>query len=63
MVLPGIRGIESVTRYADAGLGAQIEVSHSMYVGNKWLAVSARYFEGSTRLPVEGFFKSVEWRP
>jgi hypothetical protein len=63
MVLPGMRGIETVTRYADVGLGAQIEVSHSMYAGNKWLAVSVRYFEGGTRLPVEGFFKSVEWRP
>lgn len=64
MVLPGMKGVETVTRYgAFGGDRDQIEISHSMYVGNKWLAVSVRYFEGDKRWPAERFFKSVEWRP
>lgn len=64
MVLPGMKGVETVTRYgAFGGDRDQIEVSHSMYVGNKWLAVSVRHFEGDKRWPAERFFKSVEWRP
>lgn len=64
MLLPGMKGIETVTRYAAfTGNGDQIEISHSMYVGNKWLAVSVRHFEGDKRWPAERFFKSVEWRP
>lgn len=64
MVLPGMRGIETVTRYGAFGSGSsQIEISHSMFVGNKWLAVSVRHFEGDKRWPAARFFKSVEWRP
>ena len=64
MILPGMRGIETVTQYeAIGGNKPQIHISRSMYVGNKWLAVSVRYFEGDTRWPAERFFKSVEWKP
>lgn len=64
MPLPGMKGIETVSRYGAFGSDrSQIEISHSMYVGNKWLAVSVRHFEGDKRWPAERFFKSVEWRP
>ena len=63
MVLPGMKGVETVTRYGGFGGGGQIEISHSMYVGNKWLAVSVRHLEGDKRWSAERFFKSVEWKP
>lgn len=64
MLLPGMKGVETVTRYgAFGGDRDQIEISHSMYVGNKWLAVSVRHFEGDKRWPAERFFKSVSWKP
>lgn len=64
MILPGMKGVETVTRYgAFGGNSDQIEISHSMYVGNKWLAVSVRHFEGDKRWPAERLFKSVRWNP
>lgn len=64
MILPGMRGIETVTQYASfVSDKPQIEIARSMYVGNKWLTASVRYHEGDTRWPAERFFKSVEWKP
>jgi len=64
MPLPGMRGIEIVTRSMSFGSDEpQIEVARSMYVGNKWLAVSVRHFENDKSWPHDRFFNSVTWRP
>ena len=64
MPLPGMRGIETVTRLDGFGSDrSQIEYSRSMVVGNKWLAVSVRHYEGDKNFPHDRFFRSVRWAP
>jgi hypothetical protein len=64
MPLPGMRGVEVVSRiYTFGGDGAQIEYSRNMYVGNKWLSVSVRHFETDNSWQRDRFFKSVTWKP
>jgi len=64
MPLDGMRGVEVVKRYQsfDAD-SSQIETSHDMFVGNKWLSVSVRHFQSDSRWSPQRLFKSVDWRP
>lgn len=64
MPLPGMQGTELVYRYLGGfGSGNQIETARNMYVGNKWLSVSVRYFEGDKNWSPQRFFDSVRWTP
>ena len=64
MPLPGMRGIEVVSRYLGFGSdGPQIVYSRNMYVGNKWLSVEVRHYENDKSWPRDRFFNSVTWKP
>jgi len=62
MPVPGMRGVERVMLLSGFGDGSeQIETSHDMFVGNRWLSVSVRHGTQDDRWSAEPLFRSLTW--